>query len=108
MRILINGLAAAGTRTGVGHYTAELVRCLQASSGPDEVVCFQPDWARSLKRGWGWVRGLMQPAAKTTVPGGPPRRSWRSRFLDGLKRVGLALYERRFHAMSRRGFDLYH
>ena len=26
MRILINGLAAAGTRTGVGHYTAELVR----------------------------------------------------------------------------------
>ncbi|NBO93054.1 MAG: glycosyltransferase family 1 protein [Planctomycetia bacterium] len=108
MRILINGLAAAGVRTGVGHYTAELVHGLQAIAGADDVVCFQPDWARTLKRNWTRLRGWMQPASRTRSVAGPPTRSWPHHLLDSFKRVGLWMYEQRFRALSRRGFDLYH
>jgi alpha-1,3-rhamnosyl/mannosyltransferase len=109
MRILLNGLAAAGTRTGVGHYTAELALALRAEARPgDEVVCFQPDWARQLKRSWAWLRGWMSPAAATPVRGGPPRQTLKTRLLDLAKHVGLRLYEQRFQATARRGYDLYH
>jgi alpha-1,3-rhamnosyl/mannosyltransferase len=109
MRVLINGLAAAGARTGVGHYTAELVRALPTvASAGDEAVCFQPDWARQLKHGWAWLRSWMAPARATQVVAGPPRVTFRSRLLDLAKQAGLRLYRQRFTAKARSGFDLYH
>jgi alpha-1,3-rhamnosyl/mannosyltransferase len=109
MRVLINGLAAAGARTGVGHYTAELVRALtETASAADRAVCFQPDWARQLKHGWAWLRGWLAPARGTQVVAGPPRVTLKSRLLDAAKQVGLRLYRHRFASMARSGFDLYH
>jgi len=32
MRVVFNRAAALGVRTGVGHYTAELYRCLRAQA----------------------------------------------------------------------------
>ena len=109
MRVLINGLAAAGARTGVGHYTAELARALpETASVGDQAVCFQPDWARQLKHGWAWLRGWLAPARATQVVAGPPRVTLKSRLLDTAKQVGLRFYRQRFAAMARSGFDLYH
>jgi len=109
MRVLINGLAAAGAKTGVGHYTAELVQALPRVAPPgDEVVCFQPDWARQLKAGWAWLRRWLAPAQATRVVAGLPRPTLRSHLLDAAKQVGLQFYRRRFAALARQGFDLYH
>ena len=32
MRVVVNQLAALGQKTGVGHYTSQLLRCLRACS----------------------------------------------------------------------------
>src|SRR5436190_384351 len=44
VRILFNLEAALGQRTGVGHYTAELFRCLVARAAPDEVIGLPVRW----------------------------------------------------------------
>ena len=37
MRIVFNRQAALGARTGIGHYTAELLHALQAQAGTDAI-----------------------------------------------------------------------
>src|SRR5205823_2088566 len=44
VRILFNLEAALRQRTGVGHYTAELFRCLAAQAAPDEVIGLPVRW----------------------------------------------------------------
>jgi alpha-1,3-rhamnosyl/mannosyltransferase len=51
MRVLLNGVWMHGTRTGVGHYTAELLRCLHARVGPEDRIHARPgDWIAPLCR----------------------------------------------------------
>src|SRR5262245_45272491 len=101
MRILINGLVALGARTGIGHYTAELIRCLRARLGDEAVWCFQPDWGGGLKTWWGRLRGR----SSATAAHANGLRAW---LAGGLRRLGQAVCERRFRALARAGFDLYH
>ncbi|MFQ3648990.1 MAG: glycosyltransferase family 1 protein [Gemmataceae bacterium] len=109
MRVLINGLAAAGRRTGVGHYTAELARTLPLVAQPgDEAVCFQPHWAKQLKGSWSRLRDWVAPAQATHIAAGPARATLRARILDVAKQVGLWVYRQRFSVLARGGFDLYH
>jgi alpha-1,3-rhamnosyl/mannosyltransferase len=111
MRILINGLAAAGPRTGIGHYTTELARCLDELAGPDTIHLFQPDWVRQAK---GWLGRLRhrveQPrSALPPRPGQPRNPGWRAGLLDRVRRTGLGVYRWRFRGVCRRGdYDLYH
>ena len=56
MRVLINASAAAGTRTGIGHYTKQLVRCLRAQAAADEVRCFPSGLVRKARAVWTRVR----------------------------------------------------
>jgi alpha-1,3-rhamnosyl/mannosyltransferase len=58
MRILINQIPAFGPRTGVGHYTRELLRCLREQTTTGEIrphpyacICHLRNWARSLISG---------------------------------------------------------
>ncbi len=48
MRVVVNELSALKQRTGVGHYTAELLRCLREQAGPEEVAVFPTGWLRRL------------------------------------------------------------
>ncbi len=111
MKVIINGQASAGARTGVGHYAAELSRCLRASCAPDEVVCVQPDPLAGLKRRLSPVRAWMDAApAKDAGPSAADRSfrlTWGQWLLWKAKQAALVLTAARFRGLAR-GFDLYH
>jgi alpha-1,3-rhamnosyl/mannosyltransferase len=112
MRVLLNGLAATGARTGVGHYTSELGRCLRATTGVD-VDCFPTGWLRTAKAAWMGLRTqLDRKAAVRTVPSAPrqpPRPGWLRRVGQAARRAGQAVVANRFRALARSNdYDLYH
>jgi alpha-1,3-rhamnosyl/mannosyltransferase len=109
MRVLINGLSAAGARTGIGHYTSEVARELVGLAGGEAIHVFQPDWARQAKA---WLAGLRRrverPDAPRLFPREPARPGFPSGLVDRVRRLGLGVYRWRFRGLSRRGYDLYH
>src|SRR5947209_8669326 len=48
MRVLVNRLVGLGRRTGIGHYTVELLRCLRAQAAPDIIDDFPRGWLRRV------------------------------------------------------------
>ena len=42
MRVIVNGLSCSGSKTGVGHYTTQLLRCLQAQRASEDIVDMFP------------------------------------------------------------------
>jgi glycosyltransferase involved in cell wall biosynthesis len=120
MRVLVNGLAAAGPMTGIGHYTTQLLRCLRAQTNGEEIYAFPNRWLRQSRSLWVRLRSRLeknnQPTpgiAKTTAAGAngvalAPQATWRSRTLAALRTSGQWLLTRSFQAACRSGFDLYH
>ncbi len=108
MRVLVNRLAAAGARTGIGHYTAELLRCLYEQAVPGEVAAFPGPLLCGARAAAGWVQARLtrgrQPAAAAA---GPP--TWRGRIAGQFRAGCEKLLLRTFHAACRRErVDLYH
>jgi alpha-1,3-rhamnosyl/mannosyltransferase len=99
MRVIVNQLAALGRRTGIGHYTAELLRCLRPQA-PGVITAFPDRLTHRARQAYLWVRGRMRPE----VRGGS----------DGTARVplqgaGRTILARYFRTLCRlRTFDLYH
>lgn len=111
MRVLVNGLAAAGPMTGIGHYTTQLLRCLRAQADGEEVYAFPNRWLRQARSLWVQVRSRLdrneQPAPSSTdVTTQKP--GWNGRALRALRSSGQWLLTRSFQAACRGGFDLYH
>ncbi len=115
MRVLLNALTAAGTRTGIGHYTTELLRALRTVAGADEIVAFPGRWlgrTRALAAGLqGQLtrnhQGGQELYRKGPVPLGGS--GWKAHLADRLRRWGQHLLQRRFLAACRNGrWDLYH
>ncbi len=104
MRILVNALPVHGPRSGVGHYTAELLRCLHAQARPDEQIRARPGpWAGTLRR-------LFQRAAASSggVEAGH-KGGWKRRLAGMLKPVGRSLVRNYLRAVAWSGrFDVYH
>jgi glycosyltransferase involved in cell wall biosynthesis len=113
MRVLINASAAAGTRTGIGHYTKQLVRCLRAQAAADEMRCFPSGLVRKARAVWTRVRpwlareGRPRPEAEAA-----PRRAapgWRGRAVGRLRQYGQALMAASFRSACRQArYDVYH
>jgi glycosyltransferase involved in cell wall biosynthesis len=103
MRILINQATALGAKTGIGHYTLQLLRALREVAPHDRFEVFPPDWWTAMRR----LGKALRPSsgAQANVAG----RSWKSAVSSRLRSFGddaLAAYLRvitRWH-----GFDLYH
>jgi alpha-1,3-rhamnosyl/mannosyltransferase len=107
MRVLVNVLTAAGSRTGIGHYTAQLLRCLREQAGDDAVETFPGPWLRGARALAARLRGRL--GRTPTSPAAETMPSWRAGLLGRLRTVGDYLVARRFHAAARRGrFDVYH
>src|SRR5262249_44887275 len=99
MRVVLNQLSAAGLRTGVGHYTSELLRCLRRQAGRDRVAAF-PD---------GLVWELRRRVAGPNLGGAAPAgRSMKARALTTVRHWARSLIEWHFRSYGRRLFDLYH
>ena len=112
MRVLVNGLTACGGRTGIGHYTAELLRCLHDQADSTAIDCFPSPWIRQTRHLWirlrPWFeRGNASPAVPGEVANAPP--GWRQQALRRLRSLGQALLARNLQAYCRRErYDLYH
>jgi alpha-1,3-rhamnosyl/mannosyltransferase len=95
MRVVVNELATLGRRTGVGHYTAELLRCFHHITPPGTITAFPDPVVRGIKQAWSWWR---QRRAAGGSPGG-----------GALHSGGRSVLRHYFRAFCRvRGFDLYH
>jgi alpha-1,3-rhamnosyl/mannosyltransferase len=113
MRVVVNQLAALGVKTGIGHYTVQLLRCLREQAGTDHIDGF-PEGLVGRARAAGTrlrpylegTRGDVQPGSENV----PPLTS-RLR-VEALRRVrqwGRSLMARYFRLVyAFRGYDLYH
>jgi alpha-1,3-rhamnosyl/mannosyltransferase len=113
MRVLVNGLAASGSMTGIGHYTAQLLRCLRQQMAPEEIGVFPNRLMCHARSLWAGVRSRVEhgQTSSTTSPTStstaiPP--SWRGRTMRSLRSSGQWLLARHFQAVSQRGYNLYH
>jgi alpha-1,3-rhamnosyl/mannosyltransferase len=108
MRVVLNQWAAAGRKTGVGHYTAELARLLPQQRGADQVVLFPPPWLQRFKGSFGGRYGYT-PSAAGGAPSSSALGSLRARGRGLLRRLGHAFVAWRFRrACARERIDLYH
>src|SRR5581483_1534248 len=105
MRVVYNGLPAAGAKTGIGHYLVELTRCLRA--GGCETTSFVQ--TRLWRQAKALVAGL-RGGRRGPQPGAPPAGpTWRQHLVVRLRAASQALFARRFGSFTRGGgFDLYH
>jgi glycosyltransferase involved in cell wall biosynthesis len=109
MRIIVNYLAAAeSARTGVGHYTAELLRCLRQQAGEDVIDTFPGPWGQRMHAAWTHYRRERMPKPGGTLVG-DRRVSLRQRLFHGLRACGRASRRFLFHQLCRwKKYDLYH
>src|SRR5438105_4308235 len=109
MRVLVNGLTAWGGRTGIGHYTAQLLRCL--GDQPADVTCFPSPWIRQARHAWVRLRPWLErggpPPPNAVAPDTSP--GWRQKTVRRLRSLGHSLLTRNLQKYCRRGrYDLYH
>jgi alpha-1,3-rhamnosyl/mannosyltransferase len=113
MRVLINGIATQGKKTGVGHYTAELIRCLRPLLGKRNFHVYSNPWYVSARN---LMRQLTTPATNTAPnrplieepPATVQRRGVRSWFESNLRALGMRAYQRHLTRIGNLGFTLYH
>jgi glycosyltransferase involved in cell wall biosynthesis len=112
MRVLVNALTASGGRTGIGHYTAELLRCLRDQSAGDTIDCFPSPWIRQTRRAWLRLRPWLERGGSPTPKAAAISNQspgWRQQTLGRLRSLGHTLLSRNHLAYCRRGsYDLYH
>ncbi|MHB1421630.1 MAG: glycosyltransferase family 4 protein [Gemmataceae bacterium] len=112
MRVLVNGLAASGPMTGIGHYTAQLLRCLREQTEAEEIHSFPSRWLCQARNLWGHLRFQLerggQPIAPAAKESTTSKLGWRGRAVRWLRASGQWLLARNFRAACRGGYDLYH
>jgi len=112
LRVVFNRLLAAGSKSGIGHYAAELFRCLGEQAGTDRVEPFPQSWLWRFQAVGARLRPLLEPrraAAATVAEPTTPRSLWRARLMGTLREYGQRWLEASFHSLcQRQQFDLYH
>jgi glycosyltransferase involved in cell wall biosynthesis len=115
VRVVVNALSASGSKTGVGHYTAQLLRCLAAQWEDGELEVFPQGWVRQAYALRSWLRAWLQPPRPPTArtapnPAGPiPAASSRGRLLGRIRSLSQFVQEQHFRRLcARRRYDLYH
>jgi alpha-1,3-rhamnosyl/mannosyltransferase len=70
MRVLVSEIPTFGAKTGIGHYTQELIRCLREQAGTDQIAGFAPPWIASerIKRILAPDRGAKASASLSQLP----------------------------------------
>lgn len=107
MRVVVNQLVALSPKTGVGHYTTQLLRCLREQAGTDQIDAFPEGLFKRLRGLGGRMRCSVEAGSDGSSPGLLARL--RSKALHHLRRWDHALTASCFRAVcARRRYDLYH
>jgi alpha-1,3-rhamnosyl/mannosyltransferase len=114
MRVVLNQLAALGRKTGIGHYTDQLLRGLVRQAGPDRIEGFPTGWVRQARELAARARPYLEGGGPTRLPGGQPPRPHnpgrlRSTVLQHLRQCVQTVVARHFRTVcARANYDLYH
>jgi glycosyltransferase involved in cell wall biosynthesis len=101
MRVVVNCLAAAGRKAGIGHYAVQLVRGLRHRAGEDQIEVFPSPWIRGLCGLCDRYKGSARSSKTPLQMGGVRRKCFRE--------FGRALLHRHFRQRHRPdSCDLYH
>jgi alpha-1,3-rhamnosyl/mannosyltransferase len=112
MRVVVNQLPALGVKTGIGHYTVQLMRCLRAQAAADIIEAYPLGWVRKIRRTCTDVRPWLEGKGETQVetaqgPNGHPRL--RNFAVQQLRQFGRTLMAKHFRLVTRwKRYDLYH
>jgi alpha-1,3-rhamnosyl/mannosyltransferase len=111
MRVVVNQLAALGYKTGIGHYTVQLLRCLHEQAGEDRIDGFPQGWVRRVREACARARPLLDGTGRH----GPPVASksfaatLRSGAFGYIRQAGRALMAQHFRLVCKlRKYQLYH
>lgn len=111
MRVVLNYLPAMGARTGIGHYTAEVLRCLQTqAAGEERIEPFPGAWGQKAQSVWLACRhdGFL-PSASSQNTSHPGRLTLRQQLVGLVRRSGRSARGLLFRYLCReRKYDLYH
>lgn len=112
MRVVVNQLAALGQKTGIGHYTSQLLRCLGDCSGPGEISAYPQGLLRKARESFTRIRPYLEgkrstgPVAAST---GAPRSQWRAGAVGVVRQAGRAATGVHFRwTCARQNYSLYH
>jgi alpha-1,3-rhamnosyl/mannosyltransferase len=112
MRVILNYLAASeSARTGIGHYTAELLRSLRQQARETIIDTFPGPWGQGVQAAWMRFRRPRMPAPSISTISAPPslRARLRQRLFLGLRTSGRVLRRALFRQMCLwKQYDLYH
>jgi hypothetical protein len=112
MRVILNYLAAAeSARTGIGHYTAELFRCLRLQAGDDIIDTFPGPWGQWVQSFWMHFRRARMPSPGSSLsnPSKPGRITLRQRLFHGARAGGRVVRRILFRQLCRwKQYQLYH
>jgi glycosyltransferase involved in cell wall biosynthesis len=112
MRVLVNGLTASGGRTGIGHYVAELLRCLREQAAGTAIDCFPSPWIRQARHAWIRLRPWLERGGSTAPMAAAVTNSapgWRQQALSRLRSLGHTLLTRNIQSFCQdHRYDLYH
>jgi len=108
MRVVVNELAALGPRSGIGHYTVELLRGLRRLAPTGQIDGFPQGWLRRGKAAFARFRARRAPRLTPEGAALPPGRL-RSGVMHRLRQWGQAVTAWSFRAAcARNSYELYH
>jgi hypothetical protein len=81
MRVVVNLLAAAGRKTGIGHYATQLVRCLREQAVSDQIATYLPPAICRFRSIRDWLFAKMGESRTATFGIGQAAVRWHFRTL---------------------------
>jgi alpha-1,3-rhamnosyl/mannosyltransferase len=119
MRVVVNRESAGGLKTGVGHYTGELLRCLRQQAAPDQIDGYPNGLMWRARDLWARIRPAIEghpstAGAAAANPESCPARpgvvaAARAGLVRRLRHVGSRLREHHYRThFAGRAYDLYH
>jgi len=112
MRVVINQLTAFGRKTGIGHYTEQLFRCLREQAGADQVDGFPQGFTRLLCERVAAIGPRLRARANEATRGAcrrPLPSAVSGNFIEALRQGSRAILARHLRKLrARRAYDLYH
>src|SRR6266849_5797965 len=103
MRVVVNQLAALGFKTGIGHYTVELLRCLREQAGRDQIDGFPQGWVRQTREACTRIRPFLEGASRHTPQASATSlsTSLRRQALHYLRQAGRSLMAQHFRLVCK-------
>jgi alpha-1,3-rhamnosyl/mannosyltransferase len=111
MRVVVNQLVTLGRKTGIGHYTGELLRFLRPLAGADPIDTFPAGWLRRACKAVTRARPYLGEGRAQSSSTKPASRQvgLRGRTLNLLRQGSWSVLGGSFRAFCARGrYDLYH